>query len=119
MTTVLLNPDTISTNKTLNLQFNLTLTLTAEEARRLVNRQVVPQLGTGLIATTPELLIWDNQLFWRVPLKLSLPNWSDLGQVGTIMVDALSGKVLLTHKIEERIINHARWLYQGATLQTK
>jgi len=119
MATVLLNSETLSTNKTLNLQFSLTLALTAEEARRLINRQVVPQLGTGLVAITPELLILDAHPFWRVPIKLSLPHWGDLGEVGTVMVDALTGKLQLTDKIQERIINHARWLYQGATLQTE
>lgn len=118
MTTILLETETISPNMTLNLHVQTVLTVTAKEAQRLVNCQVVPQLGTGLVAIKPELMVANNKIFWRVPIKLSLPNWGDLGEVGTIMVNARSGKLLFSPKKQERIINHARWLYQGATLQT-
>lgn len=119
MTTIVVEANLVASDKLLNLQCSIKLALMAEDARHLVNRQVVPELGTGLIAVNPELMIMDNQPFWRVPIKLSLPHSGDLGQVGTVLVDALSGQVLLTDKIQQRIINHARWLYQGATLQAK
>ena len=50
-----------------------TLNVTAEEARRRVNRQVVTELGTGLIARDPELVLVGEQIAWRVPVMLSLP----------------------------------------------
>lgn len=118
MNTVVLDSNFLS-NNAITLQYTVTLALTANEARRLVNRQIVPVLGTGLVAVKPELVIVNEQPFWRVPIKLSLPNWGDLGQVGTVSIDALSGQLLLTDENQEEIINHARWLYQGATLQAK
>lgn len=71
------------------------------------------------MATEPELLLEDEDLIWRVPLILSLPNLGNLGQVGIISIDARTGEIPFDHQAKERIIKHARWLYQGATLSTK
>ena len=45
--------------------------VTAEEARRRVNCQVVTELGTGLAARDPELVIAGELIVWRVPIVLS------------------------------------------------
>lgn len=95
------------------------LRLTADEARRAVNCSVVVELGTGLLARAPELLIRDEQLCWRVPIFLSLPSLGDLGQVGAVEVDALSGDLLLTADLLEAIRRHASHLYAGATLSAE
>jgi hypothetical protein len=103
----------------LNVHLIATLNITAEEARRQVNRQVVTGLGTGLIAREPELVIAGEQIGWRVPIALSLPDLGDLGQVGAVTIDAYTGELALSSEMEQRIISHARWLYTGATLQTE
>ncbi len=103
----------------LNVHVVATLNVSAEEARRRVNRQVVSELGTGLIARTPEVVIAGEQIVWRVPIVLSLPGLGDLGQVGAVDVDARSGDVLLNPATHETITQHAQRLYTGATLQTK
>jgi hypothetical protein len=103
----------------LNIQLNTTLNITANEARRRVNRQLIPQLGTGLIASDPELSISGEQIEWRVPIILSLPGLGDLGEVGTVIVDAQTGDLAITLATQTKIVNHARWLYAGATLQAK
>jgi hypothetical protein len=90
--------------------------LTAEDARRRVNREVVPELGTGLGAGQPELQVVDEQILWRVPIVLSLPKLGALGTVGFVLVDARTGDITLTGEDQERLINHARWLYTGASL---
>lgn len=71
-----------------------TLNVTAEDTWRRVGRQVVPELGTGLIALAPELVISGEQITWRVPIELSLPGLGDLGQVGAVDVDARTGATL-------------------------
>ena len=86
----------------------------AAEARRQVNRQVVTELGTGLSARDPELVIAGEQIIWRVPIVLSLPDLGDLGQVGTVDVDARTGDLLTNTAAQERIIQHARQLCIGA-----
>jgi hypothetical protein len=103
----------------LSVHLAVTLNVTAEDARRAVNRQVVTELGTGLVARAPELVIAGEQILWRVPIALSLPNLGDLGQVGTVDVDARTGDIVLIPAAQEKIIQHAHRLYAGATLQTK
>ena len=121
MTTVLTDTGSLPETAPIHLSFHViaTLNVTAEEARRRVNRQVVTELGTGLIARDPELAFEGEQIVWRVPIVLSLPGLGDLGQVGTVDIDARSGDLLLSPDVQERIIQHARRLYTGATLQTK
>jgi hypothetical protein len=62
----------------------------------------------------PELQVVDEQLFWRVPIVLSLPRLGALGTVGAVTVDARTGDISLSGEDQERLINHARWLYTGA-----
>lgn len=103
----------------LKVHLDTTLQISASEACRLINHQLVPEMGTGLIAGDPELVVLESGIYWRVPLMLSLPRLGDLGQVGTIDVDAMTGKVLNDEMIQQRIIQHARRLYKGATLSAK
>jgi hypothetical protein len=121
MVTVLADTGSIPERAPIHLSFHVvaTLNVTAEEARRRVNRQVVTELGTGLIARDPELVLVGEQIAWRVPIMLSLPGLGDLGQVGTVDIDARSGDLLLGPDAQERIVQHARRLYAGATLQAK
>jgi prevent-host-death family protein len=94
----------------------ITVQLSAEEARRLVNREIVPELGTGLGAKQPDLLLRGEQVIWRVPIVLSLAQLGDLGEVGIIEVDAQTGAILNKDNSHERILQHAQRLYAGATL---
>ena len=103
----------------MTFQAPASLNISAEEARRLVNQQVVTELGTGLIARDPELAIDGEKVLWRVPIVLSLPGLGDLGQVGIVNVDAESGNLLISPDDQERITQHARRLYAGATLQAE
>jgi hypothetical protein len=103
----------------LNLHLVATLTTTADDARRLVNRQVVTELGTGLLAHDPTLVLTESHILWRVPIVLSLPTLGDLGQVGTVDVDARTGEIRMSPEAQERIIAHASRLYAGATLSSK
>lgn len=121
MSTILSDVRSMPQTAPIHLSFHLaaTLQVTGEEARRKVNRQIVPELGTGLIAREPELTIDSERVFWRVPIVLSLPNPGDLGQVGVVEVDARTGEVLIDSVARDVIIQHARRLYVGATLQTK
>jgi hypothetical protein len=103
----------------ISLHVVTTLNITAADARRRVNRQVVTEWGTGLIGRDPDLVIEGERLFWRVPIVLSLPGLGDLGQVGHADVDARTGEVLADEATRDRIIQHARRLYHGATLPTE
>ena len=121
MATVLADAGSIPETAPIHLSYHVvaTLNVTAEDARRRVNRQVVIELGTGLVARAPELVFAGEQIAWRVPIVLSLPGFGDLGQVGTADIDARSGDLLLSPDAQDRIIQHARRLYAGATLQAE
>lgn len=97
----------------------ITVKAPAAEARRLVNREIVPELGTGMGAKEPDLILRGQQLVWRVPIVLSLPQLGDLGEVGFIEVDAQSGELINNDTARERILQHAQRLYTGATLSAE
>lgn len=121
MTTIFVTSDAGQKSSPIHLDLHVqaTLQITAEDARRLVNRTLIPNLGTGLVAQTPELVINGNQASWRVPVVLSLPGFGNLGQVGNIHIDAQTGNLQSSATIQKEIIQHARRLYTGATLQTE
>jgi hypothetical protein len=121
MTTVILDSQTIADMKPFhfNLHVAATLHVNATDARRLVNQQVVAELSTGLGAREPELAIRGQQLIWRVPVFLSLPDIGELGQVGDIEVDAQTGEILSDAAVRERILQHAHRLYTGSPLPTE
>ncbi len=121
MTAVLVDTNSIPKTAPVYLNFHLVTTLHfgADDARRQVNRQLVPELGTGLVAREPELVITGERVIWRVPLVLSLPGLGDLGRVGTVDVDTSTCDLLLSPDTHQRIVQHARRLYAGATLQAK
>lgn len=100
----------------LHLHLEAMLHISGEDARVAVNRQVVPNLGTGLIARTPELAVTGEEIGWRVPVSLSLPLLGDLGQIGCVVVDARTGDIQMKEEDRERLVRHARHLYRGATL---
>jgi hypothetical protein len=91
--------------------FDISVNISAEDARRLVNQTIVPELGTGLAAKEPDLLLRDRQAIWRVPVVLSLPRLGDLGEVGFIEVDAETGKISSDKTAQERILQHAQRLF--------
>lgn len=119
--TILFDAKIASPDSPLSLDLHITtaLHITPAAARRLVNRRLVPKFGTGVTAGEPELMIVGEWIAWRVPLVLSLPQWGELGQIGAVAVEAHTGKLLLEPEAKQRIINHARRLYIGATLQAK
>ena len=121
MITVTLNSQTITspTPFHFNLHVAATLQIDATAARRLVTRQVIAKLSTGLAACEPELAIRGEQLIWRVPISLSLPEMGELGQVGDIEVDAQTGEILSGAAEREQILQHAHRLYTGSPLLTE
>lgn len=121
MTAVHLDTDLVPQTSPVSLHFHLvtTLNISAVQARRLANRHIVSELGTGLAARTPELVIAGEQIKWRLPVVLSLPSLGELGEVGAVEIDAQTGVLLTSAEAQEKIIQHANRLYHGATLPSK
>ncbi|RLT45617.1 MAG: hypothetical protein DWI57_00110 [Chloroflexi bacterium] len=116
---VLTSEQTSESPLLLHLHLEAMLRISGEQARLAVNRQVVPMLGTGLIARTAELAVTGEEIGWRVPVSLSLPSLGDLGQIGCVVVDARTGDIQLKDTDRERLVRHARHLYRGATLSAE
>jgi predicted DNA-binding antitoxin AbrB/MazE fold protein len=83
--------------------------VTAETARRQVNRFVLDEISYLMGGEQPSLVETDR-LVWRVPVVLTYPDQGVVGQAGSIDVDAETGELLLTSEIIEEIKQNARTL---------
>jgi len=87
-----------------------TLNVTAFAARQKVGGLALSEIGTGIGADEPELVVTRSRIAWRVPLFLALPELGRVGDVGVIDVDAQTGEVLADHAAIETLIRNAQQL---------
>jgi hypothetical protein len=87
-----------------------TLNVTAFAAQQRVSGLALSEIGTGIGADHPELIVSRNRMVWRVPLFLALPDLGRIGNIGAIDVDAQTGEVLADHATFETLIRHAQQL---------
>ena len=90
-----------------DLNISTTILISAAEAKRLASRHVIMELSSNLCGTTPELVLRETALVWRVPIMLSFPHIGSMGIVGTIDVDASNGDLLTDENNDEKINDHA------------
>ena len=67
----------------------------AKAAQKLVGRMVADEIGYLLRSGEPTLVVGD-QLSWRVPVILALPDRGPLGTVGAIDVNVETGELSVT-----------------------
>lgn len=91
---------------TLELKEEIKLNVTAEQARRLVSRFVHLELSSQMHAEKP-LLVVGQQVSWRVPVHLTFPSFGDVGCVGYLHVDPLTGEVDSSPAVLQDLIHHA------------
>lgn len=77
---------------TLQLNRQIEIKLSAAEAQRQVNHYVHMEISTQMHAQMPLLVVGD-QVWWRVPVHLTFPSYGDVGQVGFIYVDPVTGDI--------------------------
>jgi len=94
LTTIILTDRPVPETGRLEIEVNIsaTLTLSAEDARRKVNRFVHREISYLMRGDTPSLIVADR-VYWRVPVILTFPSWGPLGTVGTIDVDVETGEL--------------------------
>ncbi len=84
--------------------------ITAQAAKKKVQRFLMDEVSLQVWADQPTLVLSDR-LVWRVPAYLSLPGWGNLGQVGSVDVDAETGNFSIDlesrRQIEQRALNLA------------
>lgn len=68
------------------------IAVSAEEARRKVNRFVHREISYLMRGDPPNLIVADR-VYWRVPVVLTFPSYGSLGTVGSVDVDVESGEL--------------------------
>jgi hypothetical protein len=91
----------------LRISVEATIHIDGKAAQRQVTGWLVDQVGNMLIGGKPELIIshWTR---WRVPIILTSSSVGTVGEVGTVEVDAVTGKLHVNPTIRKQILQHAR-----------
>jgi len=92
------------------------LNVTAFTARQKVNVLMLNRVSTGLLAGSPELVISNGRLVWRVPVLLTLPGHGQMGQVGCVDVDVQNSQLFVDQPLLDSIANTAYDLAKRAGL---
>lgn len=107
---ILIEGQLIEKTGELALQLNkrIQVNILAETARQKVNLFVHMEISTQMHAETPMLVInQDNDVTWRVPIHLTFPAFGDVGCVGFIYVDPVTGKMDTSPAATTELIHHA------------
>lgn len=78
---------------TLNAQLRGEINISPEAARRRANGFLTMDIGV-LIGADDPVLVWGERPVWRLTTNFYLPHMGNVGSVGVIEVDALTGKVV-------------------------
>lgn len=76
--------------------------VTAEEARRKVNRWLMNEVSMMIGAEAPTLVVGE-QVVWRVPAWIGFPHTGRAGTVGTVDVDVQTGDMDNTPEVKAKI----------------
>jgi len=74
----------------INLNRSFEIKITAEEARRQVNRWLLNEVSYLMSADAPTLVIGEH-VVWRVPAWITFPDVGRAGVVGLVEVDVTTG----------------------------
>ena len=95
--TIILEHDLLPERGTVHLaiQRDFTIHVTAEEARRQVDRWLFDQVSYMMTAEAPTLVL-SECIVWRVPAVLTAPHVGRVGAVGAVDVDVQTGQMNVT-----------------------
>lgn len=80
--------------------------LDAEIARRKANVWLLKYAGNLLGAKNPELIL-QNRLIWRVDVVLATSKRGQIGKVGQLQIDALTGEIISTENLVNELLSNA------------
>jgi hypothetical protein len=102
---------------TLAIRIELTAqaNITPFVAQQKVTRFVITEISSQLRGDTPDLHV-SERLCWSVPVVLTSPARGNVGRVGEILVDAVTGEVLADADAVQRMAEHAERLAQRSPL---
>ncbi len=99
--TIILENYTLPEKGPVEIKVNLAfeIKVTAEEARRLVNRWLIDHMSLQMGGDPPTLVVGQRAV-WRVPTYITFPHTGRFGVVGAVEVDVETGELL--HLMESR-----------------
>ena len=109
--TIILDSYTIPEKGEINLKIerSFTIKITAEEARRQVDRWLLNEVSCLIGADQPTLVVGDR-VIWRVPAWIGFPDVGRVGIVGTVEVDVETGELNNTPECQAEIERRAEEL---------
>lgn len=125
LTDILLERQPIPSTGALTLRVTVEVAVSAETAQRRVNRFVHMEISTQMHAETPVLVlrpaarqrpergdgqdsVVGDQAVWRVPVHLTFPAFGDVGCVGSVHVDPVTGELDVSQSVIEEIERNAQ-----------
>lgn len=105
---LILDPYTVPEKGRLNLKINRSfdIKVTAEEARRQVDRWLLNEVSY-LMHGLPPTLVLGERAVWRVPASLGFPDLGQAREIGTIEVDAETGAMNNTPQCKAELERYA------------
>lgn len=91
---------------TLQVNQQIEVNVTAEEAQRKVSRFVHLEISTQMHAEPPTLVV-NDEVAWRVPVHLTFPSLGDVGCVGFFRVDPVTGDLKISPAVIQEIERNA------------
>ncbi|HRJ42285.1 MAG: hypothetical protein KJZ86_19290 [Caldilineaceae bacterium] len=86
---------------------SLTIDISAEQARRAVNRWLLMEVSMSFIAEPPTLALAASTV-WRVPVIYTASHVGRVGLAGTVDVDVHTGEIFDSPEIREGIFATAK-----------
>lgn len=106
---IILEPYAIPERGTFQIQETITIEVTADEAKRQVNRWLLHEVNLQMGAEPPILVVGERSV-WRVPVYWSAPHIGHVGTVGNVEVDVLSGEMDNTAQRKAELMQRAQEL---------
>lgn len=110
--TIILEPYSIPEKGKVELNVNRSfeIKVTAEEARRQVNRWLLNEVSYLIGAEAPTLVVGEQRVVWRVPAAISFPHTGRAGVVGAVDVNINTGAMNNSLDCKAEIERRAREL---------
>jgi len=107
--TIILEQHAIPKTGTFEIRQTITIRISAEDARRKVNRWVLDEVSCVMGAEEPTLVV-DEQTFWHVPVILTASHIGHVGIAGIVAVDVETGEIDDSPECKAAILEGAREL---------
>lgn len=108
-TTIILDNVTLPETGAVEIWINrsFTIGISAEQARRAVNRWLLMEVSMSFIAEPPTLALAAS-VVWRVPVAYTASHIGRVGLAGAVDVDVQTGEIFDSPKVRECIFVSAR-----------